>query len=95
MTQYFPKPFNSHFGDSIKGKIDLSNMQQKQTLKIFHIYTEKIFQKYTDTSEFNKLAADVFNVRLAQANLIAKLDFDAKLSSFNKKVTQNKTTFTC
>ena len=32
MSQYFPKPFNSHFGDSIKVKI----MQQKQTLKIFH-----------------------------------------------------------
>ena len=27
------------------------------------------------TSEFNKLAADVFNVRLAQANLITKTDF--------------------
>ena len=26
--------------------------------------------KYIDTSEFNKLAADVFNARLAQANLI-------------------------
>ena len=47
--------------------------------------------KYIDTSEFNKLAADVFNARLAQANLITKTDFDAKLSSLNKKVTQNKT----
>ena len=28
--------------------------------------------KYNDTSEFNKLAADVFNARLAQANLITK-----------------------
>ena len=35
--------------------------------------------KYIDTSEFNKLAADVFNARLAQANLITKTDFDAKL----------------
>ena len=25
MSQYFPKPFNSHFGDSIKVNIDLSN----------------------------------------------------------------------
>ena len=46
--------------------------------------------KYIDTSEFNKLAADVFNVRLAQANLITKTDFDAKLSSLNRKITQNK-----
>ena len=34
--------------------------------------------KYIDTSEFNKLAADVFNARLAQANLITKTYFDAK-----------------
>ena len=48
-------------------------------------------EKYIDTSEFNKLAVDVFNARLAQANLIAKTDLDAKLSSLNKKLTQNKT----
>ena len=40
---------------------------------------------YIDTSEFNKLAADVFNARLAQANLITKTDSHAKLSSLNKK----------
>ena len=44
--------------------------------------------KYLDSSEFNKLAVDVFNARLAQANLIAKTDFDAKLLSLNKKITQ-------
>ena len=37
------------------------------------------------------MAADVFNSRLSQANLITKTDFDAKLSSLNKKITQNKT----
>ena len=47
--------------------------------------------KCIDTSEFNKLAADVFNARLAQANLITKTDFDTKLSSLNRKITQNKT----
>ena len=47
--------------------------------------------KYIDTSEFNKLAADVFNARLAQANLITKTDFDTKLSSLNRKIKQNKT----
>ena len=45
---------------------------------------------YHDTSEFNKLAGDVFNARLAQANLITKTDFDAILSSLNRKITQNK-----
>ena len=46
--------------------------------------------KYIDTSEFNKLAADLFYARLTQANLITKTDFDAKLSSFNRKITKNK-----
>ena len=45
--------------------------------------------KYIDTQEFNKLAA-VFNARIAQANLITKTDFDAKLSSLNRKITANK-----
>ena len=51
--------------------------------------------KYVATSEFNTLAADVFNVRLAQANLITKTDFDAKLIEklleLNRKITANKT----
>ena len=29
MSQYFPKPFNSRFGDSIKVKTDLSNYATK------------------------------------------------------------------
>ena len=49
------------------------------------------YDKYIDTSEFNKLAADVFNVKLAQGNLITKTDFDAKLSRINRKITENKT----
>ena len=34
--------------------------------------------EYVATSEFNTLAANVFDARLAQANLITKTDFDAK-----------------
>ena len=33
MSQYFPKPFNSHFGDSIKVKIDQSNYATKTDMK--------------------------------------------------------------
>ena len=36
--------------------------------------------KYVATSKFNTLAADVFNARLAQTNLITKTDFHAKFS---------------
>ena len=49
--------------------------------------------KYITTPEFNTLAADVFNARLARANLVTKTGFDAKLSSFNKKITENKTKY--
>ena len=46
--------------------------------------------KYITTPEFTTLAADVFNARLAQVSLIAKTDFDVKLSSLNRKIVANK-----
>ena len=71
-------------------------MLKKQTVtkKITEIenkLTDYNHDKYITTPEFNTLAVDVFHARLAQANLIAKTDFDAKLSSLNKNVTKNKT----
>ena len=45
--------------------------------------------RYITTPEFNAMAANVFNARLAQANLITKTDFDAKLSSLNREITAN------
>ena len=52
--------------------------------------TDYDHEKYISTPEFNTLASDVFNARLAQANLITKTEFDAKLSSLNRKITSNK-----
>ena len=43
MSQYFPKLFNLHFGDSIKVKIDLSNYAPKTDIKNI---------SYVDTSSF-------------------------------------------
>ena len=37
------------------------------------------------------LTAENFVARLAQANLIKETDFDAKVSSLNRKATSNKT----
>ena len=48
-------------------------------------------KKYIITPEFNTMAANVFNAKLAQANVITKTDFDAKLSGLKKKITSNKT----
>ena len=47
-------------------------------------------KKYIDIQEFNKLGTDVFNARIAQANLITKTDFDAKLLSRNQKLLKIK-----
>ena len=60
--------------------------------------TDHNHDKYITAPEFNTMAASVFNARLAQAksvfviktNLLAKTDFDAKLSSLNRKITVNK-----
>ena len=53
--------------------------------------TDHNHDKYITTLEFNALASDVFNARLAQANLITKTGIDAELSSLNKKIAKNKT----
>ena len=46
MSQYFPKPFNSHFGDSIKVKTDLSNYATKTDIKnISHVDTSSFALK--------------------------------------------------
>ena len=46
MSQYFPKPFNSHFGDIIKVKIDLSNYATKTDIEnISHVDTSSFARK--------------------------------------------------
>ena len=54
--------------------------------------TEHSHDKYITTPEFNTLAADVFNARLAaQTDLIKKREFDFKLKDISDPVTKNKT----
>ena len=78
---------------NIENKIpDVSNLVKKTyyDTKVTKIENKHNHDKYIDTPEFNKLAADVFNARLAQANLVTKTDFDDKLSNLNRKITKNK-----
>ena len=49
------------------------------------------YTKYIITAEFNKLAAEHVASRLRQAGLVTKIDFDNNLTSFNRKITSNKT----
>ena len=53
-------------------------------------FTDHNYDRFITTPEFNTLAADVFNARWAQANLITKTDFDAKWSNLNRKINENK-----
>ena len=47
--------------------------------------------KYTKTQEFNKLTVEDFTERLKQADIGNKTDFVNKLTSFNRRITSNKT----
>ena len=47
--------------------------------------------KYITTEKFNKLTAENFAARLKQADLLNKNDFDNKRTSFNRRITSNKT----
>ena len=62
MRQYFPKPFNLHFGDSIKVKVDLSNYETKTDIKNI---------SHTDTSRF-ALKTDLTNIKTE----VNKIDID-------------------
>ena len=75
---------------SITGLVEKTDYNTKIT-DIENKLNNHNHDKYVATSEFNTFAANVFNARLAQANLITKTDFDAKLSSLNGKITANKT----
>ena len=46
-TLILPKPFNSHFGDSIKVKIDLSNYATKTDIKNISHFEFWIKKKFT------------------------------------------------
>ena len=52
--------------------------------------TDHKHDKYINTPEFNKLTAENFAARLAQADLVIKTNFDNKLSHLNRKITANK-----
>ena len=73
--------------NSVKKKTDYNT----KVTEIENKFNNHNHDKYIETQEFNKLAGDIFNARLAQANLVTKTDFDDKLSSLNRKNTKNKT----
>ena len=87
MSQYFPKPFNSHFGDSIKVKIDLSNYATKTDIKnISHVDTSSFALKTNLASlktEVAKLGIDKLAPVLVN---FSKLSGMVKMILFKKGV---------
>ena len=61
---------------SIRGLVKKTDYNTKIT-DIENKHNNHNHDKYVATSEFNTLAADVSNARLAQANLITKTDFES------------------
>ena len=105
MSQYFPKSFKSHFGDSIKVKIDLSNYAKKnryqKNLEYFHLpwyfKLKLILHSHIDTSNF-ALKTNLANLKTE----VDKLGIDklipipndlSKLSNVVKKDVVKKTVY--
>ena len=70
-------------------KIVIIIIQESESVRLKKKLVDHNHDKYITTPEFNTLAACVFNSRLAQTNFITKMEFDAKLSSLNRKITSN------
>ena len=81
---------------AVENKIpNVSNLVKKTSYntKISDIekkITDHNHDKYITIPEFNTMAATVFNARLAQANIITKIDFEAKLQNLSRRITSNK-----
>ena len=90
MGQYFPKLFNSHFGDIIKVKIDLSNYAAKADIKnISHVDASSFALKTNlanlktevDKLDIDKLAP--VPVDLSKLSDVVKNDVIKKLCMIN------------
>ena len=92
MSQYFPKPFNSYFDDSIKAEIDLSNYATKVDIKnLSQVDTSSLALKANLASlktEVDKSAIDELvhiPVDLSKLSTVVKNDV-VKKTLYNKLV---------
>ena len=71
-------PNVSHLVDKTDYNAKINEIKKKKN-------TDHNHDKYITTLEFTKLTAENVAPRLAQANLVTKIDFDSKLINVNKK----------
>ena len=90
MSQYFPKPFNSHFADSIKVKIELSNYATKTDIKNISQVDTSCFARKTNLANLktkvNKLDIDKLvsiPVDLSKLSDVVKNDVAKKMYIIN------------
>ena len=90
MSQYFPKPFNSHFGDRVKVQIDLSNYATKKDFNDFtHVNTSGFVLKTNSANlktEVDKLDVGklvTFPVDLSKLSKVVKMMLLKKLNIIN------------
>ena len=92
MSQYFLKPFNSHFGDSVRVKINLRNYETKTDIKnISHVDTSSLALKTNlanlktevDKLDIEKLVP--IPVDLSKLSNVVKNDV-VKITVYNKLV---------
>ena len=105
MSQYFPKPFNSHFGHSIKVKIDLSNYTTKTYVKnISHVDASSFALKTNlaslkaevDKLDIDKLAPVPVDLDLVKNDVVKKTVYDklvAKVNSIDTSIFVLKTKY--
>ena len=62
-------------------------MQKLLKLRITYLHNSK----YISSEEFSKLTVENVKARLKEDDLVNKTDFDNKLTSFNWRITSNKT----
>ena len=62
-------------------------MQKLLKLRITYLHNSK----YISSEEFSKLTVENVKARLKEDHLVNKTDFDNKLTSFNWRITSNKT----
>ena len=90
MSKYFPKPFNSHFGDSIKVKIDLSYYGTKIDIKTISHYDTSSFALKTNLANL-KIEVDELDIdKLALVSVDLSLLSDVIKNDVVKKTVYDK-----
>ena len=90
MSQYFPKPFNSNFGDSIKVKIDLSYYGTKIDIKNISHYDTSSFALKTNLANL-KIEVDELDIdKLALVSVDLSLLSDVIKNDVVKKTVYDK-----